>query len=366
MSNSAAAQRLARVRSRLAELGLDGLLVSHLPNVRYLTGFSGSSGWLLLGDRQAIFATDGRYEQQAREELADAGVELMVVRNGVLDELAKRAEREFGGAKVGFEGHSLSYAYWRRLEEEGAEVEWKGVTGTVEALRAVKDEEEVEALATAGRIAAEALRETLPLVKPGMREADLACELDYRMFRLGADGPAFETIVASGGRTALPHAATSSKRIVEGELLLIDFGARWRGYCCDMTRTFVVGEPTSRQAEIYRLVLEAQRAACEVLRAGRSGGEVDEATREVFESRGLGERFPHSTGHGVGLEVHEGPRLGRKSEEPLESNMVVTVEPGLYFPDWGGVRIEDDLVVTGDRPRPLVDFENEELRGLPG
>jgi Xaa-Pro aminopeptidase len=366
MKGNAAAQRLARIRLRLSELGLDALLVSHLPNVRYLTGFSGSCGWLLVGADRAIFATDGRYEQQAGEEIGtDADVELMVVRDGVFGELAGRAAQEFAGARVGFESGHLTYADWERLREHGDGVMWEAVTGTVEGLRAVKDPDEIAALEKAARIAAEALQQTLAMVEPGVREVDIAAELEYRMRRLGADGPAFETMVASGARSALPHAATSLKEVREGDLLLIDFGARWGGYHSDLTRTFVVGDPTSRQEEVYRLVLEAQAAASAALQAGRSGDEVDEAARSVFERCGTADRFTHSTGHGLGLEVHEGPRLGRKSEARLEANMVVTVEPGLYFPDWGGVRIEDDLVVTAARPRPLVELRKGELEAVP-
>ncbi len=366
MSESAAARRLARVRSSLVELGFQGLLISHLPNLRYLTGFSGSNGWLLLGDSRAIFVTDGRYEQQAEEELAgDVEFELLVVRDGILGELADRARQEFGVSKVGFEGAHISYSDWERLREAGDGVRWETVSGLVEKLRAVKDDDEIAAISRAAEIAADALHEVLPLVKPGVREVDIASELDYRMVHLGAERPAFDTIVASGARTALPHAATSRRKLGEGEFLLCDFGARWRGYCSDLTRTFVVGEPTRRQAQTYEKVLRAQQEAFSALRAGVACADADAATRRAFESVGLEARFPHSTGHGLGLEVHEGPRLSRRSEELLESRMVVTVEPGLYFPGWGGVRIEDDVVVTGDEPRPLVDLEKAELRGLP-
>ncbi len=366
MSGADLAGRLERARARLGELDLQALLVTHTPNLRYLTGFTGSSGWLLLGSSRAIFATDGRYQRQAEEELApDLGFELVVLSDGILAELAKLAAQQFEGPRVGFEAQHLSYADWQRLVEAGRGAEWVAVHGVVEDLRAVKDEAEIDAVASAGRIAVQALQETLPLITPGVREAEIAAELDYRMSRLGAEGPAFATIVASGPRTALPHASTGQRRIRAGDLLLCDFGARWRGYCSDLTRTFVVGAPTARQAEVYRLVLAAQRAACQRLRAGASGAEVDAAAREEFAAGGLEDHFPHSTGHGLGLEVHEAPRLYRRSEEPLRSNMVVTVEPGLYFPGWGGIRIEDDFVVTEGAPRVLADLDKVELRALP-
>jgi Xaa-Pro aminopeptidase len=198
-------------------------------------------------------------------------------------------------------------------------------------------------------------------VKPGVTEKEVAAELDFRMTRLGAEGPAFETIVASGERTALPHAATGDRRIRQGDLLLCDFGARLNGYCSDLTRTFAVGRPDPRQTEVYELVLAAHRQACGRLRQGVMGRDVDAAAREVFEAQDLESRFAHSTGHGLGLEVHEGPRLSRQSEEELVANMVVTVEPGLYFPGWGGVRIENDLLVTLDQPMFLTDLKYDQL-----
>jgi Xaa-Pro aminopeptidase len=366
MSMSTAVKRIERVRARAAERGLDGLLVTSLPNVRYLTGFSGSSGFLLLGADTVVFATDGRYEEQAQGELADGvGFELLVARERVLATLAERAGQGFAGATLGFEGQHLSYDQWQRIAEDAPSVKWQSVSGVVEKLRAVKDASEIAAMEKAAKIAAEALRATLPLVKAGVREADISAELDYRMVHLGAERPAFETIVASGARTALPHAATGTRNLKRGELLLCDFGARWGGYCSDLTRTFVVGESSALQRDRYRLVLEAQQAACGALREDVSGAAVDAATRRVFEREGVEARFPHGTGHGVGLDVHEDPRLGRTSEESLSANMVVTVEPGLYFPGWGGIRIEDDVLITDGQPRALVDLEKDRLLSLP-
>jgi len=367
MSLSATSQRLDRVRADLAELGLHGLLVSHLPNIRYLTGFTGSNGWLALGASQAIFITDGRYEQQAEEELAgDAGIDLVVLRERFQEGLAERIAREFGNATLGFEGLHLSYADWNRLVDKCDGVNWQAKMGLVEKFRAVKDDQEIAAITKAAEIAAEALQGALSLVEPGISEVEIASEIDYRMVRLGASGPAFETIVASGPRTALPHAATGRRRLCDGDLLLCDFGARWNGYCSDLSRTFVVGKATPRQTEVYGAVLEAQCAAFAELRAGTTGAEVDAATRQTFENRGLEDHFSHSTGHGLGLEVHEGPRLGRRAEDVLESGMVVTVEPGLYFPGWGGVRIEDDMVVRGEDSDSVIELERDELLVLPG
>jgi Xaa-Pro aminopeptidase len=364
--DSPAARRLARVRAGLAERQLDGLLVSHVPNLRYLTGFSGSSGWLLLDEDRAIFVTDGRYETQAEQELPDdAGFELLVLRDQAFAGLAERASHEFAGRRLGLEANHVDVGQWERLRDADGAVDWRSVHGLVEEVRAQKDDGEIALIRQSAEIAAAALNETLPLAQPGTREVDIAAELEYRMRRHGAEGSAFETIVASGGRSALPHAATSERQIGEGDLLLIDFGARWRGYCSDLTRTFVVGGADARQREIYDLVLAAHEAACSALHDGALGSEVDAAARRSFEAAGLEERFPHSTGHGLGLEVHEGPRLGRRSEEPLRPGTVVTVEPGLYFPEWGGIRIEDDLVVTAEGATPLVPLEKGRLRALP-
>lgn len=362
---SSAARRLARVRAGLAERELDGLLVSNIANLRYLTGFSGSSGWLLLDDVRAVFVTDGRYETQAQDELpGDAGFELLVLRDRPLAGLAERAAQEFAGRRLGFEGNHVAVDELERLRGEDEAVDWRSVIGFVEEGRVQKDESEIALIRKAAEIAAAALADTLPLIRPGIREREIAAELEYRMRRHGAERAAFETIVASGERTALPHAATSDRQIGEGDLLLIDFGARWRGYHSDLTRTFVVGGADDRQRETYDLVLAAQEAACSALREGVPGSEVDAAARRIFDAEGLEDRFPHSSGHGLGLEVHEGPRLARQSEEPLRRGTVVTVEPGLYFPEWGGIRIEDDLVVSEEGATTLVSLEKGRLQSL--
>lgn len=365
-SDTSSARRLARVRAGLAEREFDGLLVSHIPNLRYLTGFSGSNGWLLLDQAKATFVTDGRYETQAELELpVDAGFELLILHDQVVAGLAELVAREFAGRRLGFETDHLAVNQWESLRGDDGTVNWLPLSGLVEEGRAQKDDDELALMRKAAEIAARALADTLPLIQPGIRELDIAAELDYRMRRHGAEGSAFETIVASGTRSALPHAGTSERQIGEGDLLIIDFGARWRGYCSDLTRTFVIGASDARQREVYDLVLTAQEAAGAALRVGALGAEIDRAARRVFEDAGLKERFPHSTGHGLGLEVHEAPRLGRSSEERLRQGTVVTVEPALYFPEWGGIRIEDDLVVAAEEATPLVPLEKGSLRSLP-
>lgn len=346
-------RRLERVQGRVAELELGGLLVCHLPNIRYLTGFSGSNGWLLIAEDRCLFATDRRYEMQAGEELtSDADIELVVSQDGTLTALLDAAG--FSRGRLGFEPEHLTYAEWERLGRIGSDVEWLPTVGLIEGLRAVKDDAEIHSLREAAEIAIAAFEQVVGLVEPGVCELELAAELDFRLRRNGADGPAFETIVASGPRSAFPHARSGTRALEEGDLLLCDFGAHWHGYCSDLTRTLVVGEPTARQEEVLQAVLAAGEAACAALRTGARAAEVDAAARAAFAARGLAERFAHSTGHGIGLEVHEAPRLRRRSDERLARNMVVTVEPGLYFSGWGGIRIEDDYIVTDGRPEPLV------------
>lgn len=359
-------RRVNGARAAMSELGLDGLLVSNLPNIRYLCGFSGSSACLFITPDDALFFTDGRYEEQAQSELAhDTGLEVEVTQNGLLSLLAPAVATRFGGRRAGFEAGHLVYRDWDRLREEAEPVEWTATTGLVERLRMRKEPAELEAIRKAARVASAALDATLKLVRPGMTEIEVAAELDYHMARHGSPVPAFETIVAGGPRSALPHAQPGARRIEAGDLVLIDFGARLEGYCCDITRTFVMGEPSQRQLQAYDSVLEAYRAACSALAPGVRAADVDAAARRVLESNGLGGAFPHSTGHGIGLEVHEGPRLHRRSEEALADGMVVTVEPGLYFQGWGGVRIEDDLVVSAQGGRSLVDLPKEKLGSLP-
>lgn len=360
-----ASRRVDAVRARVAELDLDGLLVRHLPNIRYLTGFTGSNAWLYVGARVALFATDGRYEIQADEEVAaGSGFRRLIARDDLLGTLLERLVADLAPGRVGFESARVSYSEWERLSEKASSVRWVGVADAVEQLRVVKDAAEIEAIREAGQIAAAAWEETLALARPGVREAELAAELDHRMRNLGAEGPAFETIVASGPRSALPHARSGDRRIGVGDLILFDFGARWRGYCSDLTRTVVLGRADPRQRDTYGRVWAAQREACEILRERRPGSEVDAAARDMFEAEGIGSAFPHSTGHGLGLEVHEAPSLRKGVQAELSADMVVTVEPGLYFAGWGGIRIEDDFRITAGEPERLTGPAGAELRIL--
>jgi Xaa-Pro aminopeptidase len=319
------------------------LAVSHLPNIRYLTGFTGSNGLLLITDRDALLYTDPRYELQAQDE---ADTKVQVVRGPLWAALAKTVNhRKFGA--LGLESEHISYQSWRGFAGEAdTGVRLKGVTGLVEGLRAVKDTGEIEEIRLSVLLNSKAYERTLRLIKPGVRERDIAAELDYQMRHLGAEGPAFETIVAAGARSALPHARPTDQALIANQLVLIDMGASRNGYASDMTRVVHLGKPARMAERMYKAVLEAQLAAIDRVRAGVPARVVDREARLTLKRWKLDQTFQHSTGHGLGLEIHEGPRIGKNSETKLETGMVITVEPGAYVEGFGGVRIEDTVRVT--------------------
>ena len=355
-------QRVLRqneLKMRLSKEGFACLLVSHIPNIRYLTGFSGSAGVLCIGPNEAVFFTDGRYRDQAGEEIG-AAAEIRIVERGAWQEAVETATELAGSnGTVGFEADYLSFSEGRSLAEEGK----VPLSGWVEELRVVKAPEEIDAIREAVRIAFDALEEVLARIRVGESELEIASNLERALRARGSEWHPFETIVAGGPRSGLPHARTTERKIVPGDLLLLDFGARVRGYCADVTRTVVVGRrPDERQAEVYELVARAQREAISGLKAGVTGREVDGMARAVLEEAGWGDAFSHSLGHGLGLEVHEEPRLAKTSEAKLRSGSVVTVEPGLYWADWGGVRIEDDVLVLDETGSEVLGDWNTDLR----
>lgn len=338
-------ERLGRVRAALAEQDLDGFVVSHLPNVRYLTGFSGSAALLLVTPDEAVAFSDFRYREQAEAE-AGAVARVEIVQRDLWGNLLDAA-REI--RRLGVEAHVLTVRDWRRVTADRSKGEVVPVEDVVEPLRAAKAPEEVEAIRRAAALALDALDATLPRVRAGLRELDVAAMLESELRMRGSEWHPFHTIVASGPRTALPHAGTTERVIEAGNLLLCDFGAQVDGYCADITRTFVVGRRADeRQRTVHELVREAQVRAREHIRAGMTGREADALARSVIEARGFGEAFGHSLGHGLGLEVHEAPSVGPTADAVIPVDAVVTVEPGAYFPGWGGVRIEDDVHLTAE------------------
>jgi Xaa-Pro aminopeptidase len=352
-------ERQAALRRRLDALGLDALLVTTSPNIRYLTGFSGSAGLLLVSARRTVLISDFRYAEQATAEAQEASEVLIEPRN-----LWDRLRRLLGSGprvRLGFERDHLSVRDAERLAGlESAEA--VPSADLVESLRVVKDPGELASIAGAIELAHAALAELLPSLKSGESELEIAARLEAALRRHGSEWHPFQTIVASGPRSALPHARAGERVVGRGELLLLDFGAQLDGYCADLTRTVVVGgSADARQREIYEVVRQAQLTAREGLRPGMPGREADALARDVIAAAGFGDAFGHSLGHGLGLEVHEAPRLAVTAEEPLPAGAVVTVEPGIYLEGWGGVRLEDDIHLTPEGPRCLSDGRTELL-----
>ncbi len=334
--------RVEALRALLADQELDALVVSQPENRRYLSGFTGSAGVLIISPHEAIIATDFRYLTQVAREAPD--FELVRITDELPPVLAETLQW-LGARRVGFEATHLPVATHQRWVEAVPEVEWVPTEDLVEGLRAVKDDSELALIRRAVALTDEVLVHVAERIRPGMTERQVAWELEAYMRTHGAEGVAFEIIVASGPNGALPHYRPGDRPIQPGEPIVIDLGARVDGYHADLTRTLCLGPADGRFQEIYNVVLEAQRAAEAGIRAGMRGQEADGLARQVIEAAGYGENFGHSLGHGIGLAVHEKPRLGKTSEEVLKPGMVVTVEPGIYLPDWGGMRLEDIVLV---------------------
>lgn len=350
------AGRLPGLRERMAEAGCEALLVTTLANVRYLTGFSGSAALLLVLPDELVVSTDGRYQFQAAEQLGAAGVDARMAVGNVSAQREALATAAGAVARLGLEAANVTWARQRSFASDWfASADLVPTEGLVEGLRRVKDDGEVARMAAAAGIADAALAAVKPMLAGGITEADLALALDTEMRRLGASGCSFDTIVASGPNGAKPHARPSDRRIEEGELVVLDFGAVVDGYCSDMTRTVSLGPPRSATlARMVEVVAESQQAGVEAVRAGQPAADVDRVCREVIAAAGWADAFLHSTGHGVGLDIHEAPTVSATSSDTLAVGYVVTVEPGVYLREHGGVRIEDTVVVTEDGCRPLT------------
>lgn len=350
--------RLEHLRAELDHHGFEALLISRRENVRYLSGFTGTAGVLLVSrDRSALF-TDFRYVEQAQEQAPEW--ELIRWQEPLFDWVARYA-KSIDLSELGYESHALTVAEHARLQEK-VDAGLKPASKVVEGLRAVKDEAEVEAIRRAAELADAGLAHVTSLVRPGVTERELALEFEFFVRRAGAESLAFETIVAAGEHSSMPHAVTADKVLMPGDLLVFDCGARYHGYHSDMTRTFVVGSATDEQSNLYQAVLEAQRRGLEAVRPGAATREVDAVARDFLAERGWGEAFGHGLGHGVGLEIHESPRLHSSSDEVLKAGMVVTVEPGVYLPGSGGVRIEDLIVVREEGAEVLSRSPKDSLQ----
>jgi Xaa-Pro aminopeptidase len=350
------ADRAARLRAALADAEYDALLLTNVTNIRYLTGFTGSAALLLVRGHELAFVTDGRYRDQAAAQLSAAGVEARIEIGRDAEAQRKLLANAAGGiARLGLESDDVTWGQKRRFARDWfPEAALVATSGVVEGLRLVKDAGEVARIEAASAMADAALAAVRHRLGEGATEAEVAVELEWQMRRLGADGPSFETIVASGPNGAMPHHRADSRRITEGDLVVLDFGALVDGYHSDMTRTFMVGDPTPAQARMYDVVREAQAAGVAAVHAGAEAKAVDEACRSVIRDAGWDEAFVHGTGHGVGLDIHEPPRVSSSVDAILADGHVVTVEPGVYLADHGGVRIEDTVVVTSEGCRTLT------------
>jgi Xaa-Pro aminopeptidase len=343
--------RQKKLQANLAPSRLDALLVSHLPNIRYLCGFTGSAAALLVSEKSAVFFTDGRYTTQARQEVR--GARVVIARKAPLlaaaEWLAARPGRICGKGRfrLGIEGHSLSLEDYGRLTSTlGSSFRVCQAPPLIEEARAVKDPQEIEHIRAAAALGASLFDRILRSLKPGVTETAAAAELEYAARAAGAEAMSFPTIIVSGEHSALPHGRPANRPLASKGFVVCDFGVILAGYCSDMTRTVWVGKPAAKARRVYQAVLEAQQAALGAVAPGRPASEVDRAARKLLQKEGLARYFTHSTGHGVGLEIHEAPRVAAGQDEVLQPGMVVTVEPGVYIPGEWGVRIEDMALVT--------------------
>ncbi|MDE0581609.1 Xaa-Pro peptidase family protein [Planococcus sp. A6] len=351
--------KLMKLREQMQKRELDSLLVTNPYNLRFITGFTGTAGLALITPNDAWFITDFRYTEQAGEQVKEFKV--VQAQKGLLDEVARIA-KEAAVERLAFEQDYMTFATYSQYQEK-LSATLEPVSGLIEKLRMVKSPEELEVLKAAAKIADDAFEHICSYIKAGMTELEVSNELEFFMRSQGATSSSFDIIVASGLRSALPHGVASNKKIEQGDLITLDFGALYNGYVSDITRTVAVGEPSDKLKEIYQVVLDSQVLALEKIKPGMTGIEADAIARDYIKSKGYEEAFGHSTGHGIGLEVHEGPGLSFRSETVLEPGMAVTVEPGIYLPGIGGVRIEDDILITETGNERLT-HSSKELRIL--
>jgi Xaa-Pro aminopeptidase len=356
VSDDQFAERRAVVARGLAARKIDALLVTAPPNVRYLSGFTGDNGNLLIHAGGALLFTDPRFAIQAKQE---AGCRIRISK-GPLAADVLGAVRRLGLRRIGYDPARATCAYIDALKAKlPLHSSLEPAAGWIEELRMIKSAAEVELIRRSVETNSRAFEQAVSRIRPGMKELDLAAEIEYRMRRLGAEKPSFETIVAAGRRAALPHAQPTAAKIDRGNLVIVDMGAFENGYASDMTRMLFVGPPPPRVKRTYRAVLEAQLAAIAAVRPGVRTAAVDGAARQVLRKHGLDRFFVHSTGHGLGLEIHEPPRIGKRDKSRLEVGMAITIEPGVYLEDWGGIRIEDTVVVTETGCRILTPTSKE-------
>ncbi len=335
--------RIDSIKKALGQKKLDVMLFTSLLNIRYLAGYSGSSGMLLVNPRGADFLTDFRYKEQSAKEVR--GARTTIITSSLLEELS-RLPAFVRSRKIGIEEQNLTYAQFLQLQKLAPKKKFVPASGLAENLRQIKANDEIGKIAQAAHIADLAFSRIIRFIKPGLTEKAIAAQLDHTLKMLGAANPSFDSIVGSGPNGALPHAQPSDRKVRKGDFIVLDFGAIHQGYHSDMTRTICLGRPTEKHLKIYDIVTKAQAAGLKAVKAGIKGKVADLAAREIIDRAGYGKYYGHGLGHGVGLAVHEAPGVGMKAENILPENSIVTVEPGIYLPGWGGVRIEDLVVVV--------------------
>lgn len=349
---------IEKIQEKLIKENIDAVWISNIVNIRYLTGFTGSTADLLVLREGGYILVDSRYWEQVNQEVK--GIKpVLVDGNNNLFTFLKELEGKNSLKRLGFEASNVVYSTWAKLRELFQDVELVPLNNWVEELRIVKTEDEIEKIKKALMIAEQAFENILPLIKVGVSEKDIAIELEYQMAKLGSERPAFDTIVASGERGALPHGKASNKKLMGNEFIVFDFGAVYNGYHSDITRTVYFGNPTEEEILVYNIVLEAQKKAEEIIEEGLQCNFVDKVARDIIQENGFGNYFGHGLGHGVGLEIHELPRLSPKSDMVLKKGMVVTIEPGIYIPGKFGVRIEDMVVVDKSGSKILNKLTND-------
>jgi Xaa-Pro aminopeptidase len=336
--------RIKRLQKVVAKENLDFLLVSFLPHVRYLSGYSGTNGIILVSPGGSVFLTDFRYREQAGQQVK--GMKVTVAERDLFSSLSNLPQLKGRRVKLGFETDHLSCSVYRKLKSLLPDCLLVPTEKIVEFLTVKKDESEIERIRQAAKITDRVFSEILDFVKPGVRELELSAELEYRMKRYGSAAPSYETIVASGTRSAMPHGVASRKKIARNEFVTFDFGAVFEGYTADLTRTVVAGKANKKQKEVYNVVLRAEKLAISKARSGMKACDLDRTARSVIKRAGFGKHFGHGLGHGIGLVIHDNPAVNSTNQQLLEAGMVITIEPGVYIPNWGGVRIEDDVLIT--------------------
>lgn len=343
--------RHSKLNELLIEKNIDAVLVSKRENYMYFSGFNGTSAYLLISPKEKILITDARYLEQAAKQSPD--FRIVDYKNKLMETL-KELVNDLGLKSLGIESKTVSYDDYLKYKKHNFVEEIVCIEDALDKQRVIKDEDELRLIQKAVALADGAFSNVLKFIKPGVTEVEIAAEIEYYLKRNGANGTSFDTIVASGKRSSLPHGIASDKKVEMGDPIILDFGAIYKDYCSDMTRTVFVGQPNEEMKKIYNIVKEAQNFAVTRVSKGMTSKEADKLARGIIEGYGYGERFGHGLGHGVGLEIHEGPTLSPRLETMLDNNMVVTVEPGIYVPEFGGVRIEDMAVINNDTPRILT------------